>query len=353
MKKLIRLTGLIIIAAMIAAVLPGCGSFGDAENDGPQKYSEYYYDYFDTVIQLVAYCDSQEDFDAISAYVNEGFDKYNRLFDIYNDYEGVSNVKTINDNAGKEPVEVSPELLDFLDYCTGIYSLTGGRVNVAMGSVLRLWHNAREYAETHDDPYVPDKDELEEAALHTYISLLETDRQAGTAYLSDPKASLDVGAIAKGYAVERVAEGLEEKGLTNIAINAGGNVRTIGPKPDASWKIGITDPDKSNSASIDKIWLDGLSVVTSGVYERYFTAGGVRYHHIIDPDTLFPEDRYLSVSIIAKDSALADGLSTGVFNMDFDEGLAFIEGLEGVEAMWIMPDRSLKWSSGYEAFRAE
>jgi thiamine biosynthesis lipoprotein len=183
------------------------------------------------------------------------------------------------------------------------------------------------------------------------------DPEASTVYLSDPLMRLDVGAIAKGYAVEQVAKSFESQGVQHLLVSVGGNVRAIGGKfsdetgKEVNWDIGIQNPDK-NSAQTElfSVMISGLSVVSSGIYERYYTVDGVQYHHIINPDTLMPAAYFAQVTIICNDSGLADALSTAIFNMPLYAGIPYIESLPDVEALWVMKDGSLAYSSGFESF---
>ena len=158
---------------------------------------------------------------------------------------------------------------------------------------------------------------------------------------------LDVGAIAKGYAVEIVAKMLEAKGKTDYTLNIGGNIRTLGTKANGDkWKAGVEDPN--GDGYIEYISLAGEAIVTSGSYQRYYIVNGKSYHHIIDKETLMPADRgYLSVSVICNDSGMGDGLSTALFCMDLDEALAFVNSLDGVEAMFVTEDEVKHYSNGF------
>ena len=157
----------------------------------------------------------------------------------------MNNVKTINDNAGIAPVEVDKELIDLLELSREEYELTGGKVNVAMGSVLSIWHTYREKGVA--DPAqarIPDIQELKQAAEHMDFEQVQIDPQASTVYLPDEEMSLDVGAIAKGYATKRLAETLKEAGVTSAVLSLGGNVETIGTKADGTpWCVGVQNPD--------------------------------------------------------------------------------------------------------------
>ena len=292
--------------------------------------------------------EEKENFDENVSLVENMLSRYHRLYDIYHDYTE-SNLKTVNGNAGVSAVKVAPEIIDLLLYSKEVYRMTGGEVNVMMGAVLRLWHAARAAGD-----YVPTEDDLKTAAEHTSIDSLVIDEAAGTVYISDPYASLDVGAVAKGYATEKIAEALEERGALGYSLNIGGNIRLIGEKSesDPSWTVGITNPDKNSAEYAAMLKLSDTSLVTSGDYERTYTVGGVDYHHIIDRDTLYPSTHFSSVSIVTADSALADALSTALFCMSEAEGCTLISELGGVEVLWIDRDGRVTMTDGMSALLA-
>ncbi|MGE5582752.1 MAG: FAD:protein FMN transferase, partial [Bacillota bacterium] len=277
--------------------------------------------------------------------------------DIYHDYKGINNVKTINDNAGIAPVKVGRELLSLLLFAKKQYYATDGKTNIALGSVLAIWHEYREKGIS--DPLeaeVPPRKLLEQAARHTGIEDVIIDTKASTVYLKDPRVSLDVGAVAKGYAVERTARYFEDQGVSSLLLSVGGNVRAIGGKPDKNgmepWNIGIKNPDKeSKNTELCSVLISaGYSVVSSGSYERYYTVNGIRYNHIIDPSTLMPASHFTDVTIICRDSGLADALSTAVFIMPLETGKKFVEGLDGVAALWVMDNGGIVYSKGFKRF---
>jgi len=234
------------------------------------------------------------------------------------------------------------------------YELTKGRVNIALGSVLSIWHNYREAGK--DDPEnakIPPMDELKAASQHTDINNIVIDEEAKTVYLKDKDMSLDVGAIAKGYAVEVVAKEVEGAGLKSAIISVGGNVRTIGSPPEGkkTWAIGLQDPFSEIQGTqniVDTVYVNDMSVVTSGDYQRYYEVNGTLYHHIIDPDTLMPANYFKSVSVIYPDSGTADALSTCLFLLPYEEGYSLIESIQGAEALWILKDGSMKYTPGYK-----
>ena len=318
----------------------------------PTTQAKSYYEYFDTVSTILSYTgDSEEEFTENHEAVAKLLGEYHKLFDIYYEYSGVNNLKTVNKNAGIAPVEVDERLIDFLLVCKEMYTLTDGKTNIAMGAVLKLWHDCRTDASSNPSgAKIPNLEELEDAALHCDISNLIIDTEANTVYIQDPRMQLDVGAIGKGYATERAAELLMDKAVTGYVLNIGGNIRAIGSKPDGSgWETGITHPNKSSDERfIRKVSIKNISLVTSGDYERYYTVGGVKYHHIIDPETLMPSEYFSSVSVFAKDSGLADALSTALFCMSYEEGMALVNSLEGVEVIWVDRQYNVKHTNGID-----
>ena len=327
------------------------------ETDGPQRYSTVFYDVFDTVTQVIAYCDSEEEFTAQMDALHADLVEYNQLYDIYNDYDGVTNIKTINDNAGTAPVTVDDKILGMLELAQTMYDTTGGKLNIALGSVLNIWHNYREAALADDNDsnnQLPTQEELDAAAQHCDIANLIIDEDAKTVYLADPAMSLDVGSVGKGYAVEQAAQAAEARGLTSALISVGGNLRAIGTKPDGSqWVGGVENPWNSSevytngSSTVAAVKMSDLSLVTSGDYQRYYVVDGVRYHHLIDPATLWPAAYFDGVSVLAPDSGVADCLTTGLFCLPLEEGKQLVESLDGVEALWCTTDGEVVTSSGW------
>ena len=358
-----RIFSALLVAALSLSLLAGCGSTSgstaSSAADGPQRYSTVFYDVFDTVTQVIAYCDSEEEFTAQMDALHADLVEYNQLYDIYNDYDGVTNIKTINDNAGTAPVTVDDKILGMLELAQTMYDTTGGKLNIALGSVLNIWHNYREAALADDNDsnnQLPTQEELDAAAQHCDITNLIIDEDAKTVYLADPAMSLDVGSVGKGYAVEQAAQAAEARGLTSALISVGGNLRAIGTKPDGSqWVGGVENPWNSSevytngSSTVAAVKMSGLSLVTSGDYQRYYVVDGKRYHHLIDPDTLFPAAYFNGVTVLCSDSGLADCLTTGLFCQPLEDGMKIVESLDGVEAMWCTPDQQVITSSGWDS----
>ena len=333
MKRLLWLIGALLL-------LSGCGT-------GLQRYEATYWDVFDTVTTVTGYAAGQAEFDAAAREIHDTLLEYHRLYNIYESYDGLRNLKTVNDQAGIGPVPVDTRILSLLQFAQTAWTETGSRVNAAMGSVLALWHDAREQAlEDPDRAALPDRSALEEAALHTDLSALELDLEAGTAFLTDPDMALDVGALAKGYAVEQVAAAAPD----HFLISVGGNVCATGPKPDGTpWTVAVENPDGGDFLKL--LYAEDRSVVTSGDYQRYFELDGVRYHHIIDPDTLEPAAYWRSVTVVAESSAAADCLSTALFTLPQAEGQQLLDQW-GAEALWIGMDGAQVMSPGFSAYLA-
>ena len=344
-------------AVLALCLLLSCTAFYSCQK-APEKFSAYSFDYFDTVTTITGYAESKEAFDEVADGILAELGEYHRLFTIYHRFDGLENLCTVNElvNGAHRTVTVDRRIIDMLLYAKEMYTKTDGRVNIAMGSVLSIWHDYR--AVGMDDPAsaeLPPMDKLTAASLHTDINCLVIDEANSTVTLTDPAMKLDVGAIAKGYAVEMVARSLEEKGITGYVLNVGGNVRTVGAKADGEkWVVGIENSqDDENKPYLAYLALSGESLVTSGSYQRYYLVNGKRYHHIIDPDTLMPSEGFTSVSILTKSSADGDALSTALFCMTYEEGLALIESLPNTEAMWVFSDGQEKTSSGFDGYRTK
>ncbi|MCH5278324.1 MAG: FAD:protein FMN transferase [Christensenellaceae bacterium] len=315
---------------------------------GLNRYSYTFLGAFDTSVTITAFCKNESDFEKLCTTVEAEMLSYHRYFDIYNTYEGITNLKSINDNAGKGAVEAAQEIIDLLNFGISMHSYSEGRLNIMFGAVLSIWHEYRENGiNSPDSAVLPERSELLRASEHCDIGSLIVDSEAGTVEITDEQASIDVGAIAKGFAVERVCDTLMELGYDGVLINAGGNIGTIGTKPGGEeWNTAVQNPfviyenlsgadaipsGVTGSENITYKSIAGQSLVTSGDYQRYYTVDGIRYHHIIDPETLFPADYVKSVTVCVGSSELADALSTMLFLMPPDEAIEFAEGSDSID----------------------
>ena len=355
MKKGRIISALLVLVLMVfiayKLIPTGNGETSVEASETGEDFGITIIDLFDTRTEISGYNTTEEKFTEDVAYIQDELTRYNNLFDIYNDYDGLNNVKTINDNAGIAPVEVDSDLIEMIKYGKEMYYETDGKLNIAMGSVLSIWHKYREAGlENPDEATIPSEEELQLASEHTNIEDIIVDEEAGTVYLADAQMSLDVGGIAKGYAVQAVATAAKAYGIDHVLLNVGGNICAIGSKAvDKNFKIGIQNPDlESDEAYIETVEIgDGGCVVSSGDYQRYYEVDGTRYCHIINPDTLFPATEFAQVSILADDSGMADAFSTALFNMTLEDGLQFIKSHDGVEAMWVLKDGTFVYSEDF------
>lgn len=335
-----RLLGLFLAAAML---LSGCG----ASQSEPEKkqYTATFLTLFDTVTTIMGRAESEEAFKAASQTIHDELLEYHQLFDIYNEYDGITNLKTVNDAAGGAPVEVDGRIIRLLLDCKEFYEVTGGKVNAAMGSVLALWHETR--SEGRDDPAnakLPDWDALVAASAHTDFDAVVIDEAASTVQITDPAVRLDVGAVAKGWSVQQVADNAPE----GMVISVGGNVCATGPKDEngTPWVVGIQDVDGGEDY-LHTVYVTEGCVVTSGDYQRTYMVDGKLYHHIIDPDTLYPSAYWRSVTIVCQDSGAADALSTALFLLPQAEGQALLDRF-GAEAVWVDAAGDMFYSPGFQ-----
>lgn len=337
-----------LAAVLLAAALVSCAP-------EEKRYQAQFLTLFDTVTTIVGYSGSREAFTQQAQFIHDALEEYHQLYDIYHTYEGFANLKTLNDHAGAGPVRVDRRVIDLLLTAREMNEKTGGKVNVAFGSVLSIWNDYRKRGvEDPEHAELPPMDLLRAAAAHTDIAQMVIDEENGTVSLQDPQMRLDVGAIAKGYAVQRVCAAAREKGMNALLVSVGGNVCAIGGmkgKGKKPFKVGVQDP--WGEGAQDQLMTVGLAdraLVTSGGYQRRYTVDGTQYHHIIDPLTLMPARYLTAVAVLCADSGTADALSTALCNMPWEDGRALIDGMPDTEALWILPDGSLKFSRSFQKY---
>ncbi len=344
MKRI--LAALLIIAALITGA--GC-----TRTDA--KYQYVFFDVFDTVTEITVYAASETAAADAAKAAHERMIYLNRLYDIYNEYDGVVSLMEVNRRAAIAPVEVSAETMALLEFAADAYALTDGRVNAAMGSVLSIWHDYRESGfEDEENAALPPMDALLSAARHTDMDAVILNKDEGTVFFADDMLRLDVGAVAKGFAGQLVMDELSlligEGQISAALLSLGGNICAAGAKPNGEeWQIAVQSPRGEGNAAIVSI-ASGY-VITSGDYQRYYTVNGIRYNHIIDPATLMSADKYASVTVVSSNGALADALSTALFIADIDEGRAMLSRVDGAEAMWIAHDGSITQTDGFNISR--
>lgn len=304
--------------------LSGCGSRQPIQQTGF---------YFDTVISVTLYDPSKTE-------------ELNHCFALAQQYEQYfsakkpdSDVSKINRAAGS-PVRVQKETRELIEKGLFYSRLSAGTFDITVGKLTALWDFHAE------SPKLPDDAAIADAVAAIDYSNVVVDGNEVT--LTQPDAALDLGGIAKGYIADKMKEYLLSQGITKGLINLGGNVLAIGEKEDGSaYTIGIQKPFDETGDPAAVVSVRDRSVVTSGVYERYFEQDGVRYHHILDVSDGYPcENDLLSVTIICKNSVDGDALSTSCFALGVEKGMELIETLDDTEAVFITSDQKLHTSSG-------
>lgn len=297
-------------------------------------YEKYYYTYFDTVSVIKSYSsDDENTFNDKCSQIEKLLLKYHNYFDTFEDHD-VNGLYKINANAGKTAIKIDEELFTFLEFGKDIYYKTNGKTNIMMGALTSIWKDSI------NNKTLPNDDDLNNASKHIDIESLVLDKDNMSAYISDENARIDVGSISKGYVCNLIKD--MDLDLDGYSVSLGGNVLLIGKKNDGSlYKVGIKDPFKENSI-LEKFELSDTSLVTSGNYERYFEKDGVKYHHIIDPSTLYPSMYYASVTVIYPDSAICDGLSTALFSLSVKEGKGILKQYPDIQVIWVYLDGSIE-----------
>jgi thiamine biosynthesis lipoprotein len=318
-----------------------------------RRFEASFVDVFDTYAQVIVYARSQKEFDSFAEALRLRLEDLHRKYDIYNDYSGINNLKTVNDSAGIAPVAVDSDVMALLKFGKRAYEDTGGAVNVALGPVLKIWHDYREKGlENPQAAELPPMNLLEEAKPLCDIGGLILDEAAGTAYLAEKGMSLDVGALAKGFAAKTIAGEARSAGVSSALINLGGNIVAVGAPMSGgrdSWLVGVQDPENAETGEqniLHSVPAKDAAVVTSGDYQRFYTVDGVRFNHIVDPVTLMPASRHAAVTVIAQDPATADMLSTCLFILPEEQGRAMLEKIGG-EALWVGHDGGMTMTEGY------
>ncbi|NLY20853.1 MAG: FAD:protein FMN transferase [Tissierellia bacterium] len=363
---------IILLISIFMTSLVGCQGKDEVELN---KYKHTFLNVFDTVVDITIYEETKEEADVYNEYIENRFKELHKLYDKYHTYEGVNNIKTINDNAGIEPVKVNEELFNIISDSINWYHMYSDKTDISMGALINVWSKYRDIHEVEGadelsiEKRLPTQEELEIAASYTGIDKIVLDSENMTVFIDNENTQIDVGAVAKGYATELIAQEVMEMGLDSGIINAGGNVRTIGVPKDgvrSKWGIAIDNPIDSetliewvetngNDSTINTaneedytevVYVNDMSIVTSGDYQRFFVVDGKLYHHLIDKETMYPGDNYRLVSILTEDSGLADFLSTAVFLMAYDEGRELVDSIDGVEAIWLMKDKEKIYTDG-------
>lgn len=323
--------------------------------------TEQYLNYFDTLISLTIYYDDEkpeEDVSAIFASITDMLETYNNISDKYKLYDGVVNVKTINDSPTETHV-ISSELYDLIEYSLANQDEVNQLFNIALGPVLSEWHDYRESCDVNLEDVnctLPEYSVLESAFTYTKGSDITLNKEDSSITMKE-NMSLDVGGVAKGYASDKLSDYLDSLDLRGYLLNNGLSNISIGgihPTRDSEkFLIGITDPQNILDTYLYLYVSDNDEIITSGDYQQYGITDGEIYHHIIDPTTLYPSTYMHSITLITDDAALGDIYSTALFSMSIEDGLAFVNNHENLEAVWFGLDEEIYYSELFETLYIE
>ncbi len=313
----------IFIAIIILSII-GVAVYNYIDRDNLERYSRTEL-ILDTIFEVTIFVDEEIEGDPL---VREAFDKVRALEKVMSRFVTNSDVDKINQQAGKEPVEVDPRTFYVIEKSLYFGEASQGKFDVTIAPLLNLWGFG-----TGEEREPPEGEEIEEVLPLVDYQEIELDEENMSVFLPREEMALDLGGIAKGYIVDEIAEFLEGEGVEHGTVNAGGDIRALGTRLDGNpWRIGITHPrDRENIIAVIPVTQE--AIVTSGDYERYFNHEGERYHHILDPDTGQPAGEVMSVTVVAPDCITADSLSTAVFVLGVEEGMALLESMSQVEGM--------------------
>jgi len=324
----------LVFYLLIISIFAACADYRVTyrnEADGYQRFREDFFDVFDTFSFVIGYAESHEAFVYFSReIIGAELHRLHQLFDTFNEYQGINNLRTINKNAGIAPVVVDPVIIDMLQLSVEAYRISGGIMNIAIGPVTDIWREARR------SESIPSMEDLLTANRYTDINRLIINEEMSTVFLQHEAMSLDVGAIAKGFAIELAAQAAIAAGFESFLMSVGGDVRVAaGPRGGGNWSIGVSNPE--GGELLDVVYSINTSVFSSGDYLRFFKVDDQRFHHIIDPRTLMPAVNHRSATVIYPDGGMADILSIAAFILDTDEAKALVASLEA-EAIWMLQD---------------
>ena len=336
-----RLLSLISLICMSIISLSGCSSLKIQKS-----FTKEYFGYFDTVSTFRIDSVDKKIFEDAANQLEMLLDKYDKLLDIYEPHDNTISLFDINSNSGKGAVKVNRELFDAIKFGIEMNDRTNGYCNIALGSVISLWHDARIHSLSNpESAYIPDAELISLALNHSDINSVVLNYGDLTVEITDPQVKIDFGALAKGYVGDLAADLLEKLGCDNFLLNLGGNVIARGKNlKNQFWRSAIQNPLPNGESKEQLVYsLDSQTLVTSGSYQRFYTVDEKKYSHIISVEDGFPPRYFASVSVIAPlhDSGLADALSTALFCMTFEDGISLISSIEGVDALWIMSDGSV------------
>jgi len=323
-----------LIPAVLVLIMSGCLLFGGRG----QPVEKQVFDIMDTDVSVKAFGPDAEEA------ITQAIDEIIRLDLLLSAHNPDSEVSAINRMAGEAPVKVSDDTLAVIERALYFAEVSGGVFDPTILPVSRLWSVAREQAQ------VPSQEDVAAALDLVDYRRVQIDRDKGTVFLPVKGMGLDLGAIAKGYAVDKMAGVLRASQVECFLVNAGGNVYAGGRKPDDSlWRVGVTDP-RDPGDIIGVMPAEDMAVVSSGDYRRYFVVDNIVYHHIIDPRTGYPADTCRGTTVFAPSSTDADALSTIMFILGPDDSQAILAEFDDIGVIFVRRDGSIVSKGLVEGF---
>ncbi|MBU5307344.1 FAD:protein FMN transferase [Clostridioides mangenotii] len=324
---------LILLVLFIIAYSSGCGPKDTAGSTEPVSKTEMF---MGTVIKVTLY-DHQSD-----EVMDKVFDKLKEIDDIVSVNKEGTEIDKVNKNAGVKPVKMSETSFDIISSGLKYSKFSNGGYDITVGPLVKLWSIGLPEAK------VPTKDEIEKSLELIDYNKVQLNKNTKEVYLQEKGMMLDLGSIAKGYAADEAVKVLKEAGVERAIVDLGGNIFAMGSKSkDKGWTIGIQDPVELRGNALGSLEVKNKTVVTTGIYERYIEKDGIKYHHILNPETGYPYDTSISgVSIIADKSMDADALSTLIFTKGLEDGLKMVEEMENVDAVFVTNDKQVYTTSG-------
>lgn len=328
---------LLLTMFLLAALLSGCTGNTNSSGQAVNPVSETYF-IFDTVVTIKIYDNraTTQNFQELEALMKDIDYKINRSNED-------SEIYKVNANAGIAPVQVSQETFDLVKIAVDYAQQTGGLLDPSIGPLVSLWNIG------HEGAHVPPAADIEAAQKLVDYRKIELNEDALEIYLQDKGMDIDLGSYGKGFAADLIYDYLQAQGFESAIIDLGGNVFAMGNKPGGlEWNVGIQHPDQKRGIDIGTLKVTDKSMVTAGIYERFFVENGKTYMHILDPRTGYPVDNNISsVTIIADSSTAADTMDTSLLIMGIEDGLKFAEE-NNAQALFITKDKKLYATPGFK-----
>lgn len=325
--------GILLLLACGILLAGGCAGLSSSSPSVTVKRAQMH---MGTLVSITAVASDRE---AGHKAIQVGFDEVKRLARMLSTWDGSSELSQVNADAGRRPVKVSRETFDLVEKSLEIARLTDGGFNIAIGPAVELWS-------VTERQHLPSKRELEQLKELIDWTSIQLNRDAQTIFLPRAGMRIDVGGIGKGYAADRAAMEMKQVGAQGGTVALAGDIKVFGARPNAGgFPVGIKHP-RHEGAVIAEIDLRDEAISTAGDYERFFEREGIRYHHILDPQTLQPARTCQSVTVIGKEGTLVDGLDTGIFVLGPERGMALVERLPDIEAVIVDAQGNVMVSSG-------